>query len=294
MSTETELTSAHKKALKSLEGEKRAAIKKAKALKGKKGKEALASTETEYEQKKKDLVATYEAALSGLKGSSVTPTVDDAAVPPAPAEPVDTEQVERERKMEKARRKKEKQKGKEMARLKEIEKQNAEAGPSARQIELDALASQLTPLQLQMNEIPSDGHCLYRAVAAQLRDGRSYTEIRNMCATMLEAEEQEFSPFAELTEDVSTFAMYVDRVRNSSDWGGHLELRALHQALKRSIVVYSAVQPKLVLGEDDGGGDPIRLSYHLHYYSLGEHYNQVVAASDGEEVTKEKVQPGDG
>lgn len=37
-----ETTTRHKKELKALEGEKRAAIKKAKGLKGKKGKEALA------------------------------------------------------------------------------------------------------------------------------------------------------------------------------------------------------------------------------------------------------------
>ena len=36
-----EMESRHKKELKSLEGEKRAALKKAKALKGKKGKEAI-------------------------------------------------------------------------------------------------------------------------------------------------------------------------------------------------------------------------------------------------------------
>jgi hypothetical protein len=37
-----EIQTRHKKELKALDGEKRAAIKKAKALKGKKGKEALA------------------------------------------------------------------------------------------------------------------------------------------------------------------------------------------------------------------------------------------------------------
>jgi OTU domain-containing protein 6 len=65
----------------------------------------------------------------------------------------------------------------------------------------------------------------------------------------------------------------VDRVRSSNEWGGHLELRALSEGLNKCIVVYSANQPVLVLGEE---GDAIRLSYHLHYYSLGEHYNQVV------------------
>lgn len=73
----------------------------------------------------------------------------------------------------------------------------------------------------------------------------------------------------------------MDRVRNSSDWGGHLELRALSLALHKDIVVYSAQSKDPLIMTPDGGNrdhdpDPIRLSYHLHYYALGEHYNQVV------------------
>lgn len=91
---------------------------------------------------------------------------------------------------------------------------------------------------------------------------------------------------------MSSFDQYVDRVRSSSEWGGHLELRALSEGLKRPILVYSASQPKLVLGEDYydnvdhddavAGGEhaPILLSYHLHYYTLGEHYNQVVPEAE--------------
>lgn len=120
-----------------------------------------------------------------------------------------------------------------------------------------------------------------------------------ICADQLTSHQDEYAPFCEYTDAVSSFDQYVDRVRSSSEWGGHLELRALSEGLKRPIVVYSASQPKLVLGEDylsqpgspkngedassdatdgddDGSHAPILLSYHLHYYTLGEHYNQVV------------------
>ena len=33
---------------------------------------------------------------------------------------------------------------------------------------------------------------------------------------------------------------YIEKVRASSEWGGHLELRALSSALDKTIVVYSA------------------------------------------------------
>lgn len=70
----------------------------------------------------------------------------------------------------------------------------------------------------------------------------------------------------------------MERVQNSADWGGHVELRALSLALKRPIIVYSAqtVEPLQIHVDEYGDKEPIRLSYHLHYYSLGEHYNCVV------------------
>ena len=48
-------------------------------------------------------------------------------------------------------------------------------------------------------------------------------------------------------------------------------------ALSKQVHVYSAQSPKaLIIGEEVSDDNPIQLSYHLHYYALGEHYNQVV------------------
>ena len=100
-----------------------------------------------------------------------------------------------------------------------------------------------------------------------------------LCADTLTEHEEDFAPFCEYTETVTSFSDYVAQVRNSAEWGGHLELRALGMALGRPIQVYSLQnsQEPLLIGETSGS-PPIRLSYHLHYYALGEHYNQVVAA----------------
>lgn len=105
----------------------------------------------------------------------------------------------------------------------------------------------------------------------------------NLCADTLLKNESEFAPFCEYDDDkIPDFTHYVDRVRSSSDWGGHLELRVLSVALQKHILVYSAqtkeplhIKPEQCENDDD----PIRLSYHLHYYALGEHYNRVVKAA---------------
>lgn len=108
------------------------------------------------------------------------------------------------------------------------------------------------------------------------------TNTGSLCADTLLKHQDEFSPFCEYTDDVSTFDEYLSRVRNSAEWGGHLELRALGIALNRPIYVYSVQSgaKPLAIHEDseseNTGKESILLSYHLHYYALGEHYNQVI------------------
>ena len=225
---------------------------------------------------------------------------------------VNEEELQRQRKMEKARRKREKQKEKERRREEEIAAEKAATlGRTPRDLENAQLKQILQPLNLAVRDVPADGHCLYRAVAAQLSEGEGpidgigadssssnpsntdYVRIRAICAQALQEKQEEFAPFVEYNEGTveGDYAAYVERVRSSSDWGGHLELRALAMALNRPIHVYStnSTTAMVITGDgDDGNSDkvPIRLSYHLHYYSLGEHYNQVVAASS----TKDQAQ----
>jgi OTU domain-containing protein 6 len=120
------------------------------------------------------------------------------------------------------------------------------------------------------------------------------------------AHEDDFAPFCELGQVAergdegnsllpANYAAYVDRVRSSADWGGHLELRALSVALQRPIIVYSArsaeplrieeqqhdtINSDGISADEDSDFVPIRLSYHLNYYALGEHYNQVVPVEE--------------
>ncbi len=85
---------------------------------------------------------------------------------------------------------------------------------------------------------------------------------------------------------------YCDRLVRSSCWGGHPELRALSCTVGVPIVVFQATHPPLVFrpsGAQSGGGAgaqlppggvfdtefALRLSFHRHYLTLGEHYNSV-------------------
>ena len=128
-------------------------------------------------------------------------------------------------------------------------------------------------------KMSADGHCLYRAIADQIGTGQAmYKNIRNICADALEENEDEFSPFAEVS---TSYEDYIECVRSSAQWGGQLEVRALASALKRQIIVYAVeYSAPVIMGEEFVDKVPIRLSFHRHYYALGEHYNSVVAVEE--------------
>lgn len=335
-----EVTARHKKELKSFEGEKRAAIKNAKS-RGKKGKSALKDAEFKYDAMERDLKARHGAELEQLSGgeggdgggdgnggddSGVPEEAADggekadaakeettSARPPTPEEaqqtPEQVEEARRQKALQKKLQKKNSQRQKEIEREKRIQDENASAGPSRRQMEMEALqALYLHPRGLDVREVEADGNCLYRAVGAQCRrlglEGAGgedcHVKIREMCADVLMGSNRaEFEPFAECGEGhaaaasdggnhPATYDEYVRNVRSTSTWGGQLELRALSEGLKCPIVVFSAEGPPLTMGaehapggEEDGEGDwskrtALLLSFHRHYYALGEHYNSVV------------------
>ncbi|CAK4235631.1 unnamed protein product [Aphanomyces euteiches] len=202
-------------------------------------------------------------------------------------------------KLDKAQRKRDKKKQEEKARQERIANESRDI-VSKRQIECDQIADKLKALNMAIKEVPSDGHCMYHAIADQLKrmdflphmSMESHVYLRLRTAKYLRSHANDFLPFVELNyeSDVSNedqFEEYCKRVEESSDWGGQIELRALAQALEFPIEVHSATTDVIKMGEEFSkiGEAPLRLSYHLHYYSLGEHYNSVVPLTlDTDEV----------
>jgi hypothetical protein len=110
----------------------------------------------------------------------------------------------------------------------------------------------------------------------------TFVQMRELAANQMRSHREDFEPF--LNGDgkdgqADSFETYCDKVASpiAAEWGGQLELQALSAALQRPIWVYDALQPTVTMGE--GGSEPIRLSFHRHFYSLGEHYNSVVTKS---------------
>mmetsp|Transcript_24215 Transcript_24215/g.50748 ORF Transcript_24215/g.50748 Transcript_24215/m.50748 type:complete len:339 (-) Transcript_24215:255-1271(-) len=336
MSTETpeDISARHKKELKSFEGEKRAAIKNAKS-RGKKGKGAVKEAEFKYEGLERDLKERHKMEIEQITSGGEEGTVSEKDVAgdkldkskeeEANSQPTTTstttkskeeqspeqiEEAKRQKAIQKKLQKKNAKRQKEIDREKRIKEENSKAGPSRRQMEMEAMQTlYLHPRGLDVQEVEADGNCLYRAVGVQCRrlglddaeyaDGEAcYSKIREICADVLAGSNRaEYEPFAECGEGhatagdggnhPATFEEYIENVRSSSAWGGQLELRALSEGLKCPIVVFSAEGSPLTMGAEfassaESGENEwdkkraLLLSFHRHYYALGEHYNSVV------------------
>ncbi|KAI0171321.1 hypothetical protein BJ166DRAFT_461725 [Pestalotiopsis sp. NC0098] len=138
-------------------------------------------------------------------------------------------------------------------------------------------------------EIRPDGHCLFSAVADQLSqngvplgggdvdDKAPYRTVRRRATEHMERHRDDFAPFLE--ED---FGQYVRKIRDTAEWGGQLELKALADAYGVEIKVVQDGRTETIepgAGARPGETPRIWLAYYRHGYGLGEHYNSLRKAA---------------
>eukprot|EP01044_Picomonas_judraskeda_P019816 COSAG03_NODE_4261_length_1617_cov_1.413702_1_plen_449_part_01 len=115
--------------------------------------------------------------------------------------------------------------------------------------------------------------------------------LRNVAADHLAEHRHELEPFLTIESEADagvSYEQYVERVRSSNEWARQLELRALADSLEVQILVYAAGQDPLSMranvatspGRSRTLAPVLRVSYHKHQYTLGEHYNSVVPAAE--------------
>ncbi|XP_008253944.2 deubiquitinase OTUD6B isoform X1 [Oryctolagus cuniculus] len=179
-----------------------------------------------------------------------------------------------------------KRRDKKAALEKEREERIAEAEienlSGARHIESEKLAQILAARQLEIKQIPSDGHCMYRAIEDQLKEQDSAVTVaalRSQTAEYMQSHVEDFLPFLTNpnTGNMYTseeFGKYCDDIVNTAAWGGQLELRALSHILQTPIEIIQADSLPIVVGEEYKK-KPLILVYMRHAYGLGEHYNSV-------------------
>lgn len=283
-SPEEQLLKQHRKEKKDLQAQiqkMKNAVPKNDKKKRKQMTEEIAKLEANLSQK-------HEEELTQLKPDNKVEAVTNG-VEVLKVEDGEQEEVTQPRvtKAQKRRDKKVAQEKERENRIAEAEVQNLQG---ARHQEGLALAQKLAQKQLQIKEISSDGHCMYRAVADQLAQRSkpgstvSVKELRSQTAERMRSRADDFLPF--LTNpnsgDMYTtdeFEKYCSDVEHTAAWGGQLELRALTQVLQTPIEVLQADSATIKIGEEFDG-EPIALVYMRHAFGLGEHYNSVEPLKD--------------
>lgn len=139
---------------------------------------------------------------------------------------------------------------------------------------------------LEMVIVEKDGNCLFRAVSTCLwGSDERHLALRGQVADRMLLMKQEIAPFLEST----TVEKYVQNLRHSKFWAGHLELSVIQILFKRRVQIVDAdtlttrkIEIGTCLGENDnsnshssknkaGETDGIHLVYHG-----GSHYNAAV------------------
>ncbi|XP_026989590.2 deubiquitinase OTUD6B [Tachysurus fulvidraco] len=248
--------------------------------------EDVTKLEAELNQKHENELRQLHTSPAEVKVDEVTDAVEGMNV--SGVQQADSKQT----KISKAQKRRDKKAAQEKERENRIAEAEVENLSGSRYQESLKLTQKLSEKQLQIKEISSDGHCMYRAVEDQLT-GRvcslNIQELRVQTAQYMRSHKDDFLPF--LTNpstgemySAEEFEKYCSDVAETAAWGGQLELRALTHVLQLPIEVIQADSPTIVIGEEYDKS-PITLVYMRHAYGLGEHYNSVEPQKDaaGEE-----------
>lgn len=195
-------------------------------------------------------------------------------------------------KVTKAQKRRDKKAAEQKEREKYILEQELENETGSRHIEMEKIKNILKKDGLMIYEIEADGNCLYNAVDHQLKmktnTSCGASQLRTATSDIMKANPSDYLPFLSnpntgemLTED--EFIEYCDKVANTTNWGGQIELRALSHVVKRPIKIIQANGPILTMGEEYSDNDSLTVCYHRHMYRLGEHYNSVQAYTADDE-----------
>jgi OTU domain-containing protein 6 len=157
--------------------------------------------------------------------------------------------------------------------------------PDPKAIEHANLLKQFKSHNLQEKLIRPDGHCLFNAVADQLsqvgiplgaesdtdlKDGQRYKVVRKAAARYIQGHPDDFVAFLE-----EPLGQYVEKIRDTAEWGGHLELLALSKSYNVEICVLQEGQSQTIEPGSEGDKEKIWLAYYRHGFGLGEHYNSL-------------------
>jgi OTU domain-containing protein 6 len=164
-------------------------------------------------------------------------------------------------------------------------KKEAANQPDKKEVERKKMLGQIKAESLVEKSIRPDGHCLFSAVAdqlsqagiplsssnAELKEDQRYKVVRQAAATYISDHPDDFVAFMD-----EPLEQYVSKIRDTAEWGGHIELLALAKTYNVEIcVIRDTGKQSIEPGSGEKGVEKIWLAYYQHGFGLGEHYNSL-------------------
>ncbi|XP_015109094.1 deubiquitinase OTUD6B isoform X2 [Diachasma alloeum] len=287
--TEDSLSLQHKKERKELQAQiqtLKKSISKGDKKKKREVTEEIMRMESDLDRRQEEEMMNFrlsQVTVTGLPSETVIlPEEDDNEEKGEDVEPV--------QRISKAQKRREKKAQAERERNERIIEQEALNVFGKRNIETQAIKKMLGERNLTLYEIPSDGHCLYNAVAHQLKliddIPLGLQDLRTKTAVHLRENMNDFLPFLSNPDSEELFSpeqyeKYCDNVATTSAWGGAIEV--LSKVLKCPIEVIQATGVPYIVGSEFETSRKVTVTYHRHMYELGAHYNSVTKFVKDEE-----------
>ncbi|CAJ2502943.1 Uu.00g103370.m01.CDS01 [Anthostomella pinea] len=246
-----------------------------------------------------DAAATTNGITQQLKDTQIAPSGSATPSIPSPSESEPpTQGKKRNRQKDRLARRAAEQEAAAAAA-----EQEATGMTDHRKIEKKYLHAEFEAHGLVEKDIEPDGHCLFAAVADQLsqrgiplvsasnidtKGVPRYRIVRRAATDYMLAHADDFAPFLDGGEDLEG---YTSKIRDTAEWGGHLELMALARRYAVEIKVLQDGRTETIAPDEGSKGDAdakkkmkmegegdekrIWLAYYRHGYGLGEHYNSL-------------------
>ncbi|KAF7458177.1 OTU-like cysteine protease family protein [Cryptosporidium felis] len=187
------------------------------------------------------------------------------------------------------KRRKKKQKELEQKYIKTLEECSLNCDRKG-EVELEVINRKLRDLGLKIHDIVADGNCLFGSIKHQmeLKNMGSYSikDLRRIAVDYIEGNREAMEPFvlASIENSDLSFEEYCDKIRDTNEWGGEVELVSLSNSLKLPITVIRSLNHRNEyygeefyqekMSQDSNSSDnTLYIVYHVHLFANGPHYN---------------------
>lgn len=206
--------------------------------------------------------------------------------------------------------KKNRQKERKMRKQAEIDEQRKQAEfeasqlPDLKKIEHQKLNEKFEELNVVLEEIKADGNCLFYSVVNQLKarhshelfntynipekfeyfenadlfyDKLSQKLLRELVVCYLQENKESFQflLFNEETDQLYDFDEYCTMMKDTSAWGGEVELSIISEIFRCKIFVLQQ-DSSFEIGNTALTNPTLKLVYYKHTLALGEHYASLI------------------